>query len=315
MSHRAFLLLTSAVVLVATSCRGGYWTVSGHYRTVELDPVSLELRVSGGLGSKSPGYRTFVRFTDTSGRHTVSDCEPYRRDEAQVCYNQFLLDANHRLIYRTKHLRLLSGPYGTVYGIVRHYYAERYGKNSLQTRSWLKDLRQVPPVVSRQVEGIEKMPLSAVSVVRIFRAEPEFLIASSNYSSDGHLYALHVYGAKDGEWVHSSELPRRYRREFILDTRIGDDKKTREYFGILGSFPVAAYLAENSEPFAEAELHSVLDVVNLHYDESRVVRQAAYVPGKEGTISFLTFPQTKEDEALRVRDRRRGFADIAHTRK
>lgn len=303
------------MVLLATGCRGGYRTAIGHYRTVELDLTSLELRVSGSLGSRSPGHRAFRRLSDAYGRHHISDCEPYRRDEAQVCYNVFFLDTNHRLVYRSKQLRLLSGPYGTVYGLVRYYYAERYGKNSLETRSWFNGIRQVLPVVSDRVDDIEKMPLSAVSVVRVFRAEPEFLIASSNYSSDGHLYALHVYGAKDGECVHSSELPRRYDKEFIHDTRIGDDKKTREYFGIPGRFPIAAFLDESSAPFAQVELDSVLDVVNLHYDESRVVRQVAYGPHQGRTTSFLTFPQTKEDEALRSRDRERGFADIAHTRK
>ncbi len=159
------------------------------------------------------------------------------------------------------------------------------------------------------------MPLSAVSLVRIFRAQPEFLIASANYSTDGHLYELHVNGAKGGKWVHSNELSRPYSGKFGIATMIGDDKKTRDYFGILGRFPVSDYLAERAQPFADVKLDGVLDVVNLHYHESRVVRQDAYAPGKERRTSFLSFPQTKEDEALRNIDHGRGFADIDHTRE
>src|SRR5258708_20754995 len=312
MKSRAFLGLLTIGALLSGSCRGSYQGTSGYYRIAELDPKSRKLRVSDSLGLNAPEYRAFFGFTVGFGRQEISDCEP----DQHICYNLFSVEADDHLSYRTKYLRLLSGPYATVYGKVEYFYAERYSKhkNSFETTSYANSLRQVLPVVYDRGEGVEQTPLSAISLVRILRAQPEFLIASANYSSDGHLYALSVNGAKDGSWVGSNQL-RIYAGKFGTDTMIGDDRKTREYFGIPATFPVSDYLAGKAVPFTDLKLDAVLDAVNLHYDESRVVRQDIYAPGKERITSFLRYPQTKEDDALRDIDRERGFADIEYTRE
>lgn len=315
MTRKALLGLLLAPVLVATSFQGSYWGTSGYYRSAQLDSKSLKLRVSDRVGLTQPGYRSFFRFTDGRGRHEISDCEPHHNNEPHVCYNLFQVEADDHLSYRTKFLRLLSGPYGNVYGVVTYYYEGQYSKNSLDTMPWMNDLPQILPEVLDHVEGIEKLPLSAISLVRIFRAPPEFLIASANYSSDGHLYELHVNGAKGGTWVHSNELIGPHSGKVGIATMIGDDKKTREFFGFPEKFPVSDYLGGKAQPFSDVKLDGVLDAVNLHYDESRVVRQDVYVATKGRTTSFLNFPQSKEDEALRAIDHERGFADIDYTRE
>jgi hypothetical protein len=316
MSRRILVRTPVLAALLFLGCRGGYWGTSGYYRTAQLDTQSLRLRVSGALGLNEPDFRHFFRFTDARGHHLIADCEPRHGEEPQTCYNLFEVGGDNKLEYRTKYLRLLKGPYGTVYAEVQYFYDARYAKqkNSLDTRLYLNDLRQVPPAVSGQFPGLSEGVPSAISVVRVFKAAPEFLVASANYSSDGHLYELHVYGAKGGNWVHSNELVAPYSGKFNPATTIGDDKETREYFGLPGTFPVAAYLSSRAKPFARVLLESVLDVVNLHFDESRIVRQDTFVPGSKPRASYLTFPSTKEDEALGKIDHTRGFADIEYTR-
>ncbi len=109
MNRKSFLGLLTLAVLVATSCRVGYWGASGYYRIAELDPKSLKLRVSDAVGLHAPGYRAFFRFTDGWGRHEISDCEPHHDDEPHVCYNLFNVEADDHLAYRTNIFVFLAG--------------------------------------------------------------------------------------------------------------------------------------------------------------------------------------------------------------
>ena len=291
---------------------------TGYYRAAELDAQSLKFLLTDRFAAiTEPNARNFFRFTDARGRHEISDCEPRQKGSQPLCYNLFHVGADDSLSYRTKFQRIMSGPYGIVYNDVQYFYSKEYAKqkNSLLTYLYLNDLRQIVPVVSSAMPEISKLPLSAISIVRVVRAAPGYLVASANYSSDGHLYALHVNGSKDGVWVHSGELVVAYDGKFISATSIGDDKKTREYFGLPATFPLNDYIASPSTPFGSVPLEGVIDVVNLHYDESRVVRQDSYAPDGKRSTSFLRFPQTKEDDALRGIDHIKGFADIEYTRK
>jgi len=158
------------------------------------------------------------------------------------------------------------------------------------------------------------MLIAAVSLVRIFRAPPQFLIVSANYSSEGHLYELHVYGTKDREVLDSHDLAYLYSGKFAVATNIGDDQRTRTYFGLPERFPLSDYVGGRAQALASSKLDPLVSVVNLHYDESRVVREDSSVPGEPRATVFLTFPPAKEDEALRPVDRQRGFADIDDAR-
>jgi hypothetical protein len=56
------------------------------------------------------------------------------------------------------------------------------------------------------------------------------------------------------------------------------------------------------------------DVVILHYDESYEVRRDVLLPGRPVMSTFLVFPETHEDLALRSIDRTREFAEVEYTR-
>ncbi len=40
--------------------------------------------------------------------------------------------------------------------------------------------------------------LSAITIVRVFRAPPEFMVVCATYGPDGHLFTLSVNGSKRG---------------------------------------------------------------------------------------------------------------------
>jgi hypothetical protein len=173
-----------------------------YYGRVQVDIGTLTLSLDDPLPLlPRPARRHFVRFTDGWGRHEVSDCEDPESRPVQVCYNLFNLDPDYRLLWRTKHQRLLAGEFGTVYGFITYWYGPQYGDHPhrLMTYLYVDDLRQELP---REGPPPDPPPsassLSAVSVVRVLRAPPGALVASANYARDGHLYALHVNGSRQG---------------------------------------------------------------------------------------------------------------------
>jgi hypothetical protein len=156
--------------------------------------------------------------------------------------------------------------------------------------------------------------LSAVSVVRVLRAPPEALVTSANYARDGHLYALHVNGSRQGAWVHSNDLQRLHPGAFGVATMIGDRPRTRATFGLPETFPVIAHVQGGVDVLGAAAFPSVLDAVLLHYERGRVVRRDLHDPSRRVSSTFLRFEHTPKDQVLDTVDRRRGFADVPYTR-
>jgi hypothetical protein len=280
---------------------GSRW-LEASYRSVELDLRSMTLQVRGFLaGTRFLTERHFLR--SMGGWSTeIADCEAQWSDGSQVCYNLFNVDSDNRLIYRTKYLELLRGAFGTLYSKVFYEYRPdvvmRDGAEPVrlpnQLDTFVRDyccLRYVPADTRVTYETIGQLPLSAISVVRIFRKGDSWLNVSGNYSSDGHLYEITVDN----------------------NSKFGDNSQAAG-FGIPEEFPIDRYLLRPEDPFGTTSLTADVSLVVLHYDESYVVRRDAYSTGKPRASTFLVFPQTDEDRQLREIDRTRDFAELFYTR-
>jgi hypothetical protein len=67
---------------------------------------------------------------------------------------------------------------------------------------------ELPSVVPSPAEGLPQ--LTSLSLVRIFRTGPEYVIVSANYERDGSLGSLNFGSAKDGTGAGPAHLGRRY---------------------------------------------------------------------------------------------------------
>lgn len=150
-------------------------------------------------------------------------------------------------------------------------------------------------------------------MVRIFRAAPEFLIASANYAPDGHLESLHLNGSEHGEWVHTNTIRPLYPGMDVA-TMIGDRPRTREMFGIPEVFPIQQYLRGTPLPFGKSSFAKFTDAVNLHYNRNRWVRQDLFLASGAHERRYLTYRITSADEILASIDDSRSFGQFPWTR-
>lgn len=286
------VLALLAVVCFQTSCSKRM----ANFGAIEIDPSTLKVRLRDQLeGPGSPASDYYFRFAISNGRYTVDHFGPGGR----VRYNAFFVDADDTVSTKTKYQVLLSGAFGTVYGESTFFYAPSYRSQPTTFISalYFNDLGSEPFRLVSALPAAETLHLSAISVVRIFHAAPEFLVVSANYTPKGQLVSLQLNGSKHGDWVHSNEIHSLYPNLDVA-TSIGDRPKTREHFGIPAVFPVEEYQRRPSRFFLPVELESALDVVNFHYDRNRWVRQDSFLPNGTSQTRFLTYTTTSEDKIL-----------------
>ena len=291
---------------------------SEYYRKMEIDSKALTVRLLEpfpGLYFGASGAFYF-KFTSAYGRYTIDHFEKADKSAKSVRYNAFFVDPQDRLITRSKYHELLHGSFGTVFARTTYFYADEYGEKwtDFETAPYMNDVGSEPPQVMVEPPGGLPRTLSAVSVVRVVRAAPEFLIACANYAPDGHLESLSVHGARGSDWIHTNHLGSA-ARGFQAGRSIGDRPETREQFGLPREFPVTSYQLKRESPFASTRYPRVLDAVNFHYERDRWVEQDIFPAEGLPSRRYLAFKVTPEDQALEPVDRQRLFGQFPYTRE
>ncbi len=88
--------------------------------------------------------------------------------------------------------------------------------------------------------------------------------------------------------MHTNELLPLYKG-IALGTSIGDRSATREYFGLPESFPLSDYLSEIHSVTKSVTLLSYLDVIYLHYQRNKFVRQDTFDQNGTSKTEFLRY--------------------------
>jgi len=284
------------------------------FGSMRVDPATLKMWVGDEVPEpKHPTSDYYFQFPYANGTYSV---EHFGAGAQRTRYNFILVRPDDSLISRSKYQVLLAGKFGTVYGESTYFYDPMYKgqANDFFTVAYFNSVGSEPFQIASSLPAGLNLSLDAVSLIRVFQAAPEFLIVSANYAPDGHLESLHVNGARHGDWVHSSELVRLYPGLGVA-TMIGDRPQTREYFGLPAAFPTQEYLHKPANVFARVNLIGVMDVVNLHYDRNRWVRQESFLPDGTRSVRFLTYVATDEDKALDPVDKSRMFGRFSYTSK
>jgi len=268
------------------------------WQTMEIDPETLVVRFSGPRAMEDVlDAPIFFRFR-TQSAYSVDHYAGWREDPQRVRYNAFAVDFDGRLRSRTKYQELLRERFGTVYGVTTYYYRDgERTKRVFDTTAYASAMEHEPPTILRAPPPLGGLRLDGASVVRVFRAPPEFLIVSANYDADGTIRVLHVNGAKAGDWVHPNEIGDPFRKWGLVD---GPD--TRAHYGLPGTFSVSRYEQDGATGFGETALEPELDVVHLHYDRNSLVRQDRFRPDGTRERRFLGFQITEQDRVLSGRD-------------
>jgi hypothetical protein len=289
----------------------------GTYRRLDVNPNTLKLSWSETIWKVQRDGKIFYQvWPNQQDRHFVDELLLPLGSQQQFRYNAFHVDSSKRLITRSKYQELLTGSFGTVFAETTYHYADDYKADnwttSFTTALYSADVPHEP------LKTIDALPMAggteinAISVVRIFNNGPDFVVVSANYAHDGHFETISVEGSKNGEWV-SNRFSIPGTEGIGHGASIYSGFKTRQAFGLPRIFPIASYLAHPKPVFGSAILTSSLDVVNLHYNRNRWVKQDSYSHGQIQT-RFLEFQFTPEDKALETIDRQRLFGEYTYTR-
>jgi hypothetical protein len=300
------------VLLAGISCQISCTRRTANFEKMEIDPTTMKVQLRNELPwPNPPASDHYFRFPISDGRYLID----HFGAAGKVRYNAFFVGADDAIYTKTKYQILLSGPFGRVYAESTYFYPPYYKDQPTQFFSvlYMNGLGCEPFQVVSTLPASETLRLSAISVIRVFPAPPEFLVVSANYAPDGHLESLHVNGSKHGDWVHSNEIHGLYP-DIEVATMIGDRPKTRERFGIPATFPVKHYHHNQSDVFQDVDLKSALDVVNYHYERNRWVRQDSFLPEGAAETRFLTYVNTSEDKVLEPVDGALLFGQFPYTR-
>lgn len=284
-----YLLVVSALAVTSVRCQH----LLDNFLTMTIDPDTLTVKLDGLLPFlSSPDHDFYER--SLGNLISIAHLGP---DGSNISYNFFVLDPDGTLITRNKRQVLMQGPYGTVFAESTYYYGKQYNHQptDFHAELYFNEGSHEPA----QQAGIINEPgaLSAISVVRVFRAPPEFLVACATYDSTGRLLVLSVNGSKNSNWVHSNEIKTLYP-DLGVGTIYVDEPMTRKYFGLPEAFPIADYLQKTQNEAQKVALAIYSDTVNLHYQRNRYVRQDVFRADGSHATEFFKYMITPEDRQL-----------------
>lgn len=300
-NSRSILYFLVFCVLAVTPVRGQH--LLDNFQTMTIDPNTLKAKLNGPLPLISPS-RDHDFYQRSSG-NTISIAH-LGPDGSNISYNSFDVDPDGTLMTRNKRQVLMQGPFGTVFADSTYYYGKQYNHapTDFHVELYFNEGSHEPP---ERIETTNEVgTLSAISMIRVFRAPPEFLVVCATYDAAGRMLVLSVNGSEKGNWVHPSEIRTPYP-DVDFGTIYQDRPMMREYFGLPETFPIADYLKSPQNEAQKAALSIFSDTVNLHYQRNRYVRQDTFGVDGSHTTEFLRYTVTPEDRQLEPVDDRIKF--------
>ena len=293
-----YFLVFSVLAVTTVRCQH----LLDNFQTMTIDPDTLTVKLDGLLPFlSSPNHDFYQRSLGNT--ISIAHLGP---DGSNISYNFFDVDPDGTLITRNKRQVLMQGPYGTVFAESTYYYGKQ--SNHAPTDFHAELYSNEGSHESAQPMGTvnEADALSAISMVRVFKAPPEFLVACATYGATGRMLVLNVQGSEKGNWVHPSEIKTPYPN-IVFATIYEDSPVMREYFGLPETFPLADYLKSPQNEAKKAVLSIYSDTVNLHYRRNRYVRQDTFRVDGSHTTDFFKYSVTPEDRQLEPIDDRIKF--------
>ena len=136
--------------------------------------------------------------------------------------------------------------------------------------------------------------LSAISLVRVLRTHPEYGVVTAVYDRHGDLQRAGFFGSKGGDSFQQPDMEIA-REHDELSTK---QPAAEERYGIPHRFPIADYLKLHQLVWKDTGKPNPSNIINLHYDYNRWVRQDMFDASGKRTTRYLTYVLTPEDKTL-----------------
>jgi len=210
------------------------------------------------------------------------------------------LDGNQNMVRSVKHdVIMYDKDYGYVYADKLCFYKTDGTAlpSSIEVGSFFNTLEEDVPATLPVPPSV--MPaLSAVSLVRMFHPDPEYIVVSANYGADGEIGSLHVDKSKGGVWVSGTD-------DMIPADRSPDGMKAAglkpdllEKYGIPTHIDVAAFLRDKHIDLPPVTIVQGRIVMNLHYGWDKLIQQIEIAHDDATTTTYFQPSVTPEEETL-----------------
>jgi hypothetical protein len=287
------VVILAVLSLTSTACQ----PVTENFQAIKIAPDTLEMKLEGPLPLlPAPDHDFYQIFRGNST--SVAHLGP---EGSSISYNAFEIDRDGKLITRSKTQVLSQGPYGTIFAQSTYYYGPQYNHQptDFHVELYFNEGSHEPAKRVAAITGLNT--LSAISLVRVFKAAPGYLVACATYDAAGRLLVISINGSKGGNWVHSNDVASLYP-DLDVATIYVDRPKTRQYFGLPEDFPITKYLKAPYNVGQRTGLESFTDIVSLHYQRNRYLLQDVFKPDGTRESNFLTYTITSEDRQLEAVD-------------
>jgi hypothetical protein len=298
------LLLTAAVILAQqpAASPAAPAATSRYFRDLKIDS-GLHSILTGGINLpnfQEPNVGSY--YAPFHGAWTTS-VDHFERKAGAVARERslYLETGQDQVLDRTvKTDEILRGPFGTVDAVKECFYTRPiengFGSVSVEFNGNDKE-HELPSVVPSPAEGLP--PLTSLSLVRIFRTSPEYVIVSANYERDGSLGSLNFGSAKDGHpggtGPSGTAIYRTPDPQVNEIVRKGLDPELTKY-GIPAHIDVQRYLLSRQMPLPAVALDQEKNVMNEFYGFGKFIRQDELKDGAIVASRWLQPSVTEEEK-------------------
>ena len=284
MTRLGLAALMPCLLMLAASCQSS----ATYFRELKIDS-GLHLGLTGGINLPNfqepevgsyyaPFYGAFVTSVD----HREKKPGALARERSL-----YLETGKDQVLDRTvKTDEILRGPFGTV-NLIRECFYTRpirngFGSVSIELNANGTE-HELPSEVSSPVEGLP--PLTSLSLVRIFRNSPGYVVVSANYERDGSLGSLNIGNGTSMYRTGDPQVDDLMRREL---------SPTLTTYGIPTQIDVQKYLSSRRMPLPAVASVQEKNVVHEIYGFGKLIRQDEL---KDGAIAAACGDQGRKGDA------------------
>jgi hypothetical protein len=243
-------------------------------------------------------YYPFENFT---GAIAINHFSQKGAHSQRIRYTYLAMRPDHVIGESAKTREVLRGAFGEVFATKACYYnvqavpGEQWS-NHFDVQSYSIQPGFEPASVQAEKPADVAETLFYLSVVRVFRAAPEYLVISAVYAQNGGLRSVYINGSKGGDWIHPNDLTG-FDSDAVTFGRARAPETLRHY-GLPQQIDIQQYRRKFASPLAKIALESVTDAVNLHFNFGEWTRQDEFGPDGSHRTRYLTYVQTAEDRIL-----------------
>jgi hypothetical protein len=280
-------LILLALSVLCCSCQKTSYNVSGLHIDAQCHLIPI-----GKKSFDRPGSGSYYLFFHTATALTIVTHWAKKPGESDF-HNVLYLETNKdKILDRTvKDDVILTGRFGTLIARKTCFYARPVseGWNGMQVEiasNSYPSAHEIPSEVSTPQK--ETPPLTSLSLVRVFRAPPGFIVVSANYEINGTLGSLNVGEIVQGDLTPGSHTAVRPS---------SDDPDLKEY-GIPIHMDVQNYAGTGRLQLIPVPLPQETTIVILHYGFGKLMRHDALAGGAVTSSRFLQPGVTEEERVL-----------------